>query len=74
MSTPSRPIPDEQTRAFNLAVCKRLGIEPDIIADHNFRADFTVSSGEEFGQLNVSFTAYLPADEILGMFDRAGRP
>lgn len=69
MSRPSRTIPDEQVRRFNLAVCKRLGIDPEIVAETNFKADLLVVGGEEFGRLSVSFDAYLPADEILALFN-----
>lgn len=69
MSQPMRPVPDEQTRSFNVALAERLGLDPKIIAESKFKADWTVVGGEEFGKVSVSFDAYLPATEILAMFN-----
>jgi hypothetical protein len=71
VSSPIIPIPDEQAQAFNRAVCARLGIDPAIVSDHDFRADVEVDGGEKLGQVRVSFTAYLPADELLAMLNGA---
>lgn len=73
MTRPSRVIPDTQARAFDRAVCERLGINPEIVRAHDFRAHFDVSGDEELGELHVTLTAYIPADEILAMFNGAGR-
>ena len=73
MSRPSMPIPDEQVRRFNHAVCERFGLDPSIIGESGFKADFQVMGGEELGKVSVSFDAYLPADEILAMFNGTAR-
>lgn len=73
MSSPARPVLDEQARAFDRAVCERLGINPAIVGEHSFNAGFTVDSGEEFGELHVTLTAHLPANEILAMFNGVKR-
>ena len=66
MSEPIR-IPKRQIRAFDRAVAERLGLDPTIIGD-DFLAHWTVGD-EELGKVKASFTAYLPADEILAMFN-----
>ncbi|MEP7738551.1 hypothetical protein ABKW28_12915 [Nocardioides sp. 31GB23] len=71
MSFPQRAVPDEQARAFDRAVCKRLGIDSAIVAEHTFSAGFEVTSGERLGKLIVSLDAYLPADEIVAVFNAA---
>ena len=72
MSAPTVPIPTRQSAAFNRAVAERLGLDPSVITRDNFRADVEVVSDEELGKVSVSFTAYLPADELLAMFNAAG--
>lgn len=67
------PIPPRQDAAFQQAVAHRLGLNLEEISD-NFRATFEVMGGEELGEVKVSFSAYLPAQEILDMFNGAGRP
>jgi hypothetical protein len=59
-----RPIPDPQRRAFGLAVCKRLGLDPSIVGD---QMQWEVSGADELAP--VTLTVYLPADEVLHMFN-----
>lgn len=66
MSAPFRPVPDEQMQAFGLAVCKRLGLDPELVGD---RIHWKVTGGEPLG--TVSFEVYLPSQEILDMFNGA---
>lgn len=57
-----RPIPDEQARRFGLAVCARLGLDPAIVSE---KIEWHVN-----GDLApVTLTVYLPADEVLAMFN-----
>lgn len=72
MSGPTRPIPTEQARAFDRAIADRLGLDLGIVGD-DFHVNFTVTGGDDLGKLSVSFSAYLPADEILEMFNGAAR-
>lgn len=66
MTTFSRPVTPEQNRRFGLAVCKRLGLDPELVA-----ATFTwsVVSGEDKGSIN--FTVHLPAQEVLDLWNGA---
>lgn len=67
MSSPHRPVPDEQARAFGVAVCHRLGLDPNIVGDNiSWRV-----GDEELAP--VTLTVYLPADEVLAMFNGAGQ-
>lgn len=68
MSNPMRPIPDGQARAFGLALCERLGLDPGIVGD---RIEWKVVGDEALAP--VTLTVYLPADEVLDMFNGAGR-
>lgn len=61
-------VPERQVRAFDKAVAERLGLDPTIIGD-DFNAHWTTYGDEELGKVKVTFTAYLPADEILAMFN-----
>jgi hypothetical protein len=74
MRAPRQYVPLEQSIAFNRAIAERLGLDPAIISGNDFRADIEVMGGEELGKVSVSFTAYLPADELVEMFNTAGRP
>jgi hypothetical protein len=70
----SQPIvPQRQVRAFDLAMAKRLGLDPEKITD-GFTASFRTGKGEDNDMAEVTFsgTAYLPADEVLAMFNDAG--
>lgn len=62
-------VPPEQNRAFGLAVCKRLGLDPDVVSEI---FHWEVAGGDDLGKIDL--TVYLPADEILAMFNQAGRP
>lgn len=64
MSKPYQPVPDTQQRAFGLALCDRLGLDPAIVGDD---LRWEVVGGEELGK--VTCTVYLPAQEILDMFN-----
>lgn len=68
MSNPSRPIPPEQARVMHLAICERLGVDPNIVGDD---MRWEVVGGEELGRVHL--TAYLPAEELIAMFNQAGR-
>lgn len=71
MSTPTRPIPNHQSRAFNLAMCERLGLDAaEVVGD--FRADWVVTGDDEYAKVSVSFTTWVPAAELIAMFNSAG--
>ena len=65
MSSPIVPVPNTQVRYFGLAVCERLGLDPAIVSD---KIDWKVT---EEDLAPVTFTVYLPADEVLAMFNGA---
>lgn len=58
----------ENVRAFNIAVCERLGLSPDAVLDSGF--SWTVSSDDKPAQ--VSLTAVMPRDEFLALADEHG--
>ena len=67
MSSPySHPIRREQLRAFDLAVCKRLGLDPEEVSNINFE-----THGEH---ATLSITAHLTTDEVLLMFNTGQVP
>lgn len=68
MSNPSRPIPDAQRQAFGRALCERLGLDPSIVSE-NF--EWSVVGDDDLSP--VTFTAYLPSEELVAMFNEAGR-
>lgn len=68
MSNPTTPIPPAQVQAFGRAACERLGIDPAIVSADDFH--WEVVGDEDLGK--VSLTAFLPADELLEMFNTAG--
>lgn len=68
MSAPYRLVPDEQVRTFGLAICERLGLDPNIVGE---RIDWAVVGGD--GLAPVTLTVYLPADEVLAMFNGEAR-
>jgi transcriptional regulator with XRE-family HTH domain len=64
--SPTRPVVSETQRAFGLAVCQRLGLDPAIVSD-DFHSHTT---GEDLSP--VTFTVYLPTDEVIAMMLGAG--
>lgn len=60
-------VPPQQSTAFHLAVCQRLGIDPTVVSE-----DFNVEWGND-GSGTVTFTAHIPAAELREMFNDAGR-
>lgn len=62
----TQPVMPEQRRRFGLAVCERLGLDPAIIGE---QFDWKVMGDEELGQ--ITFTVFLPGDEILAMWNGA---
>jgi hypothetical protein len=61
------PIPRRQVRAFDLAMAKRLGLDPTEIVD-----DFTVhfeTNDEDMSKVTFTGTAYLPTEEVLAIFN-----
>lgn len=68
MSNPMTPVPDEQARAVQLALCERLGLDPAEVSHIGWEA----VAGETHAKLTV--TAYLPENEVREMFNAAGRP
>lgn len=67
-------VPEAQSQAFNVALCERLGLDPAIVSGRDFRANLTVVAGEDLGEVNLSFKVYLPAEDLMAMFNGAGRP
>lgn len=61
MAAPTRPVPDAQQRAFELAVAERLGIDPESAVFDTWR----VEDGHAFVQLKH----ILDPDELLEMFN-----
>lgn len=59
-------IPQRQVRAFDLAMAKRLGLDPAEIID-DFHANFETDG--DHAKVTFSGTAYLPTDEVLAMFN-----
>lgn len=67
MSSPYRPVPNKQVQAFGLAICERLGIDPNLVGE---QFHWEVTDGEELGRVDLS--VYLPAQELLDMFNASG--
>lgn len=61
------PIPQRQVRAFDLAMAKRLGLDPAEIID-DFHATF-VTVDDEHAKVTFSGSAYLPTAEVLAIFN-----
>lgn len=59
------PVPRRQDEAFQLAMCKRLGLNPDEVGP------FQVQSDGEHARVTV--TAFLPEQEVREMFNAAGK-
>lgn len=70
------PIPRPQVTAFNLAMAKRLGLDPAEIID-DFHANFKTGAANtpdgDMTKVTFSGSVYLPTDEVLAMFNGAGR-
>lgn len=64
MSSPI-PLTREESRAFHVAVCERLGIDPNVVQESDFNVE--VTAGDELGR--VSLTAWLPAEELMALMN-----
>lgn len=69
MSSPIVPIPDEQALAFGRALCERLGLDPEIVGD---KVHWHIEGDEELAEIYLK--VYLPAEEVLAMFNGAAVP
>lgn len=63
---PRVPIPSPQSAAFSLAVCTRLGLNPEEVSDVAVG-----SGGDELATITV--TAHLPERDVVDLFNTAGR-
>lgn len=59
------PVPPEHSQAFLRAVAIRLGLNPDEVRVRNVM----ISGGEP--DATISVTAWLPADEVMDLFNKA---
>jgi hypothetical protein len=59
-------IPSEQSKRFDLALAKRLGMNPEEVTRIDVECD------DRDARLTIH--AYLPAAEVVEMFNAAGRP
>lgn len=72
MAQPIR-IPPRQASAFDMAIARRLGLDPSQI--FRFNAGFDTSTGvaDDQTEVKVSFSFSMPTDEVLELFNGAGR-
>lgn len=69
MAPPTRPIPDEQLRRFNMALADHLGLDP-----HRLTGIEWVIDGNPEGKARVTWTGVDLVDEqvVLDLFNGAG--
>lgn len=66
MSGVSQIIPSAQAAAFDLALCERIGVSPDLVTN------ISAEVNDQAGLARVVVTLHLPADDVVAMFNAAG--